>query len=235
MKKLFLSFALISAINLFAGPPKDGDRFDWLSHQTSFNLSVGKYNTDFRLLNTQMSLWGATTEFNPDYYMFGTTSAQGEPDEDGWRFDGASSLEFMPSQTVSIGANDSVSYRMKGWHGMTSSFGKDLIPGDVVALVLGLGVDWGNMKIIRSDAAGDKKYKNPYVCPLGRADLRFMFGKFSIGGRAYYRYDITHSLWKRKADLMPVLPGTKFTGLGFQAFIGFQINSAAFDNPLDKD
>lgn len=219
MKKIFSLIFLFQTAFLFAGPPAISH--DWISHQSAFNLAATKFNNDFSLLNKQMELWGAKKTFSNDYYTFGIGSVTGdEMTKRKGRWDGSGTVEWMPSTTISIGANDSITYRMKGWHMMTSIYGKDLIPGKVVALVIAPGIDWGTTKLFRKTGGNETKYKNPFVSPLLRADLRFAFGKFMIGGRAFYRYDISHDLWKRKADLMPVLPGTKFTGLGMSVFIG---------------
>ena len=222
MKKIFSLILLFQTAFLFAGPPAISH--DWISYHSSINLSATQYNNDFSLLNKQLELWGAKKTFAANYYTFGIGFITGEESaKRKGKWDGASSIEWMPSTTIGIGSNDSVSYRMKGWHMMTSSFGKDLIPGKVVALVIAPGIDWGTTKLFRKTGGNETKYKNPFVSPLLRADLRFVFGKLSIGGRALYRFDISNNLWKRKADLMPVLPGTKFTGLGLNAFIGIDL------------
>jgi hypothetical protein len=237
--KLRLLLALLSLTSL-KSQAQGYKNFNWLSNHSSLNISAGQYYADFSKLNIQLNLLGAKNQFNSTYYMFGITRLAGETSVGGRYgeslFDGTMSLEFMPAQKVTIGNNDSITYKMNGWHLTTSLFGKDVIPGDVVALVLAPGVDWGTMKIARKDAVGETKYKNPFVSPLIRADLRFEFGKLSIGGRAMYRYDITHELWKRKNQNMIALQGTKFSGLGLQAFIGFRIETADnSDNPLDQN
>lgn len=221
MKKILPAIFFFQSVCLFAGPPVS---HDWVSDHSSFNLSASQYQNDFSSLNDQLKGWGANKSFSNTYYMFGISLVSGkEINKRNGKWDGASSLEWMPSQSVSIGSSDSVSYRMKGWHLMTSSFGKDLIPGRTVALVIAPGVDWGTTKLFRSAGGKETKYKNPFVSPLVRADLRFVFGKFSIGGRALYRYDITNSIWKRRDDNIPVMAGTRFTGLGLLAFIGIDV------------
>lgn len=224
MKKIFAALFLLTPAFAFAGPPVM--YHDWISHHSTINLSASQFNTDFTLLNKQFSLWGAKENFNANYYMAGINLVNGQPSErfEG-KWDGSFSLERMISEEVTIGHNDSLSYKMRGWHMLTSSYGKDLIPGDMVALVIAPGIDWGNMKLFRTTGGEKTKYKNPFVAPLVRADLRFVFGKFSLGGRASYRYDITYDRWKRKDDLMPVLPGTHFHGLSLQAFIGMSIDA----------
>lgn len=219
MKTTFLSLFSFFTIAAFAGPPGSGG-FDFISHQSTFNLAAGRYDADFNALNQQLRLWGSPNVFPTSYYMVGTTSTKGDGTDYG-KWDASTSLEFMLPNEIAIGPHDSLTFRMYGWHFMSSAFGKDLIPGDAVALVVAPGIDWGSTKLKRTLNGGEGKYKNPFVAPLARADLRFVFGKLSIGARALYRYDITHSIWKRKTDNLPVLPGSKMTGLGFQVFIGF--------------
>jgi hypothetical protein len=64
------------------------------------------------------------------------------------------------------------------------------------------------------------RYTNPFVAPGARAEFRLTFGNFYFGGRATYRYDLTHELWKRKSDLMPVLPEYKNSGLAYFGYLG---------------
>lgn len=220
MKKITTLFGLVFSLSLFAGPP-DGSH-DWISWHSSMNLSGTYHDVDFSLLNKQLSLWGSKQEFSRNYLSYGITFISGKPSERyKGKWDGSTTYEWNPKQTISIGSNDSLTFTMKGWHVMTSSFGKDLIPGRAVALVLAPGIDWGTMKIFANERGAKSKYKNPFVAPLVRADLRFVFGHFSFGGRAFYRYDISYSLWKRKTDNALLLPGTHFTGLNIQTFIGY--------------
>lgn len=230
MKKSALAALLLLSVpafsqHAFETQPKK-EKFMWVSMQNITGFSAGYYQADFSALNNQLTAWGAKSVFPTSYYMVGTTGAKGDTTRRAGtdhpsKLDGASSLEFMLPQEVTIGSNDSLVLRMHGWHFMTSTFGKDVIPGKMVALVLAPGIDWGTMKINRTLHNNEAKYKNPFVSPLVRADLRFMFGKFAIGGRAIYRYDITHPIWKRREDGMAVLPGSKMTGLGLQVFIGW--------------
>lgn len=220
MKKLLLPFFALLCFSSLAQNSGEKEKFDWLSHQNITSFAAGRYYVDFNALNTQLSLWGAKKTFPEYYYMVGTSGTVGELKRGHW--DVATSLEFMIPQEVSVGSNDSLNLRMRGWHFMSSAFGKDVIPGKAVALVLAPGIDWGSTKIFRTLGGSHAKYKNPFVSPLLRADLRFMFGKFAFGGRAFYRYDITNSIWKRREDGMAVLPGTKMSGLGMQVFIGWQ-------------
>lgn len=135
-------------------------------------------------------------------------------------FDGISSVSFIIPQKVYSGPNDSVAMRMGGWHATFSALGVDLVKGDMVSLVIAPAWSYGNLKMRRIIEGKKTWYTNPFVAPGARAEFRLIFGKFTIGGRATYRYDITHALWKRKDNLMPVMPEYKNTGLAYFGYIG---------------
>lgn len=138
-------------------------------------------------------------------------------------YDAITSFLFILPQKVNAGPGDSLQLRMGGWHYTTSIFGFDVVSGETVTLAIAPCVTWGNLKMRRMDHGQKTKYTNPFVAPGGRVELRFKIGNFIIGGRATYRYDITHGLWKRKDNLMPVLPEYKNTGLAYSAYIGLML------------
>jgi hypothetical protein len=210
MRNFLFILGVFISINVFALPPLS----NWQSHQAMYGISAGKYYTDFSMLNSQMKLWGTTKQFTNYNYAIGLeykipTLAN------------FNSFELFIPQKINTVTSDSLSFKMSGWHNMTSTFGLDLIPSDAIALVVSSGVDWGNVILKRTLLGTSTKYKNPFFAPLAKVDLRFILGKIAIGGRAIYRYDVTNDIWKRKADLLPVLPGTKMRGFAFQFFIGY--------------
>ena len=138
-------------------------------------------------------------------------------------YDGISGFSFILPQVVTAGTNDSLKLKMTGWHLTTSILGYDIIPGEILTLAIAPAVAWGNLKMKRQVAGEETKYKNPFVAPGGRAEFRVTLGIFSFGARATYRYDITHSLWKRKDSLMPVLPTYKNNGMAYFAYIGLSL------------
>lgn len=138
----------------------------------------------------------------------------------GKHLDMISGIAWILPQTVGIGTGDSVQLRLGGWHWTTSFLGYDFIDGETVTLALAPAFAWGNLKMRRMDNGQKTKYTNPFVAPGGRAEFRLTFGNFMIGGRATYRYDITYALWKRKANMMPVLPEYKNHGLAYFGYIG---------------
>jgi hypothetical protein len=200
----------------------DAPKFEGLSNQIIFGLSVGQYEFRANGLNNQLSDWGLQL-FHNYYYTTGLTYAGPVSFDRMGNFDAAFTFEGIVNQEIST-PNDSLRLRLQGWHLTTSIFGVDLVPGDVVALVVGPGFDWGTLKIKRITNGGESKYKNPFVAPMARADLRFTFGRLAIGGRAMYRFDITSGAWKRKTAGMPELRATKNTGPAFEVYLGLRLN-----------
>lgn len=203
--------------NLHLGMPKAAK--PWTATGNGRALSFGYYQFDSGKLNNYLSTNSSIhTSFDNNYIAVGIDDISATdthfPDIIG-------SLQFIIPQKVTAGTNDSLKLRMGGWHYTMSIFSFDVIQGRTVALVVATQVSYGNLKIKRNEAGRNTKYTNPFVAPGGRAELRFTFGRFMIGARATYRYDITHSLWKRKDDMMPVLPTYKNNGMGYTGYIGW--------------
>jgi hypothetical protein len=190
----------------------------WVSNHDANGLSAGITEVDFSGLNQSLMQQGVQG-FDNQIFMAGwdavkTANISGTTAS----FDAMSSLSFMLRETRSNGTGP-ISYRMRGWQYVTSTFGKDVIPGDAIALVLAPGVVWGNTKLDRKVGNIETLYTNPVVAPMVRAELRIKLWRLVLGGRAFYRYDLTDAKWKRKDDLMPVLNGTRQHGLGMQVFL----------------
>jgi hypothetical protein len=130
------------------------------------------------------------------------------------------SVGFLIPQKITAGPNDSMMMRISGWHYTMSFLGYDIIKGETVTFAIGPSWSWGNFKARREIAGQKTKYTNPFIGPGGRAEFRLTFGNFMIGARATYRYDLTHGLWKRKDNLMPVMPEYKNHGLAYFGYIG---------------
>jgi hypothetical protein len=120
-----------------------------------------------------------------------------------------------------VKVNDSLSYEMRGWHYMFSFLGKDIIPGKTVALVLAPGWDLGQLKMLRTFDGQGTLYKNFFIAPMARAEMRFVFGPVALGARYAYRYDLTSADWKIKSGPSSYLPGTKNTGTSLEFFVGW--------------
>jgi hypothetical protein len=209
------------AINLHLKKPADIDRESFLTeNKEGRGLSFG-YN---QFASANLNAWlrtnsSAAGTFADNYLTVGLDNFQ----NNGKHYDGISSLGFIIPQKVNAGIGDSLTLRLTGWHLTTSAFGYDVIKGEVVTLAIGPAFAWGNLKMRRDVNGAKTKYTNPFVAPGGRAEIRFDIANFIIGGRVTYRYDITNTLWKRKNDMMPVLPEYGNSGLAFFGYIGIMI------------
>jgi hypothetical protein len=138
--------------------------------------------------------------------------------------DGAFALRFFRPVTVSA---DSLRYKIGGWELMTSIYGFELLPDvGAVDLVIAPGVFWGSIKMRKYFAGGNDKqfemFKNPFIAPMIRADLRFQLGPVSVGGRWSFRYDISKASWKKGSS--EVLPGYKAREMQYMLYIGWVVN-----------
>lgn len=220
MKKNLLLIFLLASSSLFATRKNKGNNFHWVSEQWAIGVYGGQFHPDMRAFNTQLTSWGAKSVFYDGLRSYGLTFVEPMNVSRSGEFDASYSFGLMMKRKVSI-ANDSLTFEMRGWHLMTSFYGKDIIPGDVVALVLAPGVDWGVMKMLRTVGGNGSLFKNGYIAPLARAEFRLVFGPIAVGARGVYRYDITKDGWKLKSGKPYDLPGTKNTGASIEFFVGW--------------
>jgi hypothetical protein len=204
-----------STVNLRLGLLNDKPRYIPPERQGK-SLAFGYFDFQSDLNNYLAANTSTHENFKPYYLGIGLENIGNNSKHS----DVIGSFLYILPQTVSAGPNDSLELKMRGWHWTTSIFGWDFIQGETVALVLAPAISWGNLKMRRDENGRQTKYTNPFVAPGGRAELRFVIGNFMIGARATYRYDITYSLWKRKNDLMPVLPTYKNNGMAYFGYIG---------------
>lgn len=133
---------------------------------------------------------------------------------------------FLMQQYRGTAANgDLMNYKLKGWELMTSSFAVNLIRNEHVDFVFGLGVSWGNWKLYSDNLTqntGDRLYKNPFVAPMMRTELRFNVWRFTFGARVSYRRDITNDNWKEKDSGLEPIPGYLFNEMQFMFYIGLR-------------
>ena len=190
------------------------------SGHTIFAVEVGY--TNFRPYSVNSYLFPNTTGFtNLITYGGGWFATVGGRSHD--MTDGAIMVHFFQPQKLL--AFDSTSYQIRGWELMTSLFGYDVLRSvDAVDLTIGPGVYWGSLKMRRyfnnSNTKQFELFKNPFVAPMIRGDLRFVFGPVAFGGRASWRYDITKARWKKGSSV--TLPGYKFEELQYMVYIGIR-------------
>ena len=204
-----------SEINLHIGMHPDKPSYS--SDRKGRALAFGYFQFDPAALNSYLDSASVHGSFQNNYMgvCFDNFSNNGK------HLDMITSLGYIIPVTVNAGSGDSLALRMSGWHWTTSFLGFDVINGETVTLAIAPAISWGNLKMRRTDFGHKTKYTNPFVAPGGRVEFRLVLGNFAIGGRATYRYDITHALWKRKNDNMPVLPEYKNNGLAYYGYIGW--------------
>lgn len=179
-------------------------------------ISFGYYEFNSKLNAYLDSTTSSHDNFKPYNLGIGLDNLR----NNGKHLDVVGSLNYILPQKVYAG-NDSLQLRLSGWHYTMSVLGWDLVAGETVTLAIAPAWSWGNLKMRRIEQGQKTKYTNPFVAPGGRVEVRLTLGDFIIGGRATYRYDITHDLWKRKDNLMPVMPGYKNHGLAYFGYIGW--------------
>ncbi|HET6992811.1 MAG TPA: hypothetical protein VFJ43_15865 [Bacteroidia bacterium] len=220
MKKILLLVFILANSVLFAQKNK-GDNFHWLSEQIVVGVSGGQFHPDLSALNTQLTAFGAKPVFNEGLRGYGLTLAIPLALSRALDFDGAIAFDDLLPAKVTIGKNDSLTYQLSGWNLMTSTYGKDVIPGKTVALVLAPGFDWGSLKMITALKGNGSLLRNSFIAPMGRAELRFVFGPVALGARGCYRYDVTKNTWKLKSGPAVAIPGVKNTGVSIEFFVGW--------------
>lgn len=142
-------------------------------------------------------------------------------------FDEAIGLHFFVPQYIAV-KPDTLAYQIGGWELMTSMYGIDLV-NSVRAntdLVIAPGICWGAMRLKKYNSTGNfnqfELFRNGFVAPMIRVDLRFQFWKISLGARLSYRYDITSDKWRKGASM--TIPGYKYQELQYLFYIGYWMN-----------
>lgn len=219
MKNTFLAllFPFAGILNAFAlGLPSGNNIWQFEAGYTNFRPYP---------LNNYLSLSPNATPFT-SLHTFGITCVGTTNVNRGGTFDAAYSLHFFRPQE-NVVQPDTLKYRVGGWELMTSIYGFDLLKNvQAVDLVIAPGIFWGNMRLRKYNSTGNFKsneiFKNPFVAPMIRADLRFLLGPIAIGGRFSYRYDITKSKWKKGSS--EELPGYKCREMQYLIYIGWRIS-----------
>ncbi|HTL83308.1 MAG TPA: hypothetical protein VL651_16450 [Bacteroidia bacterium] len=225
MKKILLLLFLFPTI-VFAQPKNAGQNFRWVSEQWGIAPVGGQFYPEFNTLNDSLASMKGNDK---DLYFrglrgYGITAFDPVNISRGQLFDAAFSFAmFFQQDPVAFrrSPTDSLHFNMKGWHFMYSILGKDVIPGQTVALVLSPGWDFGMFKMIVSENGNGTKLTNGFIAPFGRAEMRFVFGPIVLGARGIYRYEITKDDWKIKSGPVFQLPGMRNTGYSIEFFVGW--------------
>lgn len=195
------------------------------SSGNSRTLFIAGY-TNFRpyALNDRFGLTGENQFLQLLTYGIGTTSSL--VIQRNGTADGAFSFMLYQPQEAASAADTSV-LRIRGWELMTSLYGYDLLKSvKAIDFVIAPGVYWGKLKLTRKKvgpAAEPTLYKNPFIAPMLRVDLRFNFWKCCIGGRVSFRYDITNDNWKIPDEDLIDPPGYRFREAQYAVYIGIKL------------
>ena len=140
-------------------------------------------------------------------------------------YDGALALHiFEPNRLDSFTSGSSL--KVSGWELMTSMYGFDILRGSrVIDITIAPGVFWGALRLKEEKYQGNEQrmlYKNPFVAPALRGEVRLNLGPITVGGRISYRFDITSSKWKRRDDHLNPLPGYRFREWQYVVYLGWR-------------
>lgn len=130
-----------------------------------------------------------------------------------WNFD-----YFLPQTVTSASAS---SYTLKGYQWGTMMYGKDILHHSRhFDLILGGGFNVGKYKLNENNGVQATEFKNKFFAPKLTSEFRIILGQtVAIGARAEYQWDTTARSWSSSSSA--TLPGSRFSGTYFQAFIGF--------------
>lgn len=224
---------IIPLLLLYANTAMCGDGFQGASGTNRTMFIAGFTNFRPYALNDRFALTGANELHQLTTFGIGVnaTLATGRRAH----VDAAFNLMLYDLAEVQSPLDSSV-LKIWGWELMTSMYGYDVLKKvKWVDLTLGPGAYWGNVKLAREAQIQPNlkmRYKNPFVAPMLRIDLRFNFWRLSVGGRASFHYDITGSKWKERDGDLIDMPGYRFREAQYVVYIGINfINWDKVPNP----
>lgn len=217
MKQLFFALTLLICTRTSA---QYGDEPSWNSI-----LSFEAGYTNFRpyKLNDHLRAAGSTTTLTAfQTFGIGTLGTVNVAREG--TYDAAYAFHYFYPVTVTA---DSLRYKFSGWELLTSTYGYDVFHStSIIDLAFAPGMYWGNIKMRKYFNGGNPKqfelFKNPFIAPMIRAELRFRLGPVAVGGRWSYRYDISKSRWKKGTS--EGLPGYRAREMQYIVYLGYVFN-----------
>lgn len=140
-------------------------------------------------------------------------------------FDAHWGFNYFIRQRIDFGTFVPSSVEITGWEFNTSLFGFDFLPPRWIDLVAAPGISWGSLRMKYSDWNESFKYRNIFIAPHVRAELRLNLAFLTIGARWSYRWDVTGSAWKPiKRSNTVYFPGYRFREMQYMVYIGYRIN-----------
>lgn len=124
-----------------------------------------------------------------------------------------------------IMVNDSLQGRINGCHFSLNYLGFDITPNSSYASILfGTGINFGRLRISTN---AFKAQKNPFFAPTFYFNPRFFIGKFIIGLKAEYQFDISKRNWRSvlisQKEKGFNVESLRQTGLFFNLSLGIRI------------
>ncbi len=219
MKHIFLALTFLICISSTA----KSKRWSFASDNDIWTIEAGYTNFLPYQLNDYFVARGASNTFTP-FRTYGIGHTGSLAIARGGMVDGGFAFHYFERQTINV---DSSKLKVGGWELMTSIYGFDLLRKiRAVDFVIAPGVFWGSIKMRKYFAGGNVKqfemFKNPFIAPMLRAELRFQLGPVSVGGRWSYRYDISKSQWKKGSS--ETLPGYQAREMQYIVYLGYVFN-----------
>ncbi|HTL83309.1 MAG TPA: hypothetical protein VL651_16455 [Bacteroidia bacterium] len=218
MRSLFL-FILFCGSYLHAQTFWD-DRYDYFqSGHSGQTIGVGIWQADYRNLNDHMRQLGAKTDFGKGFADadYGNLMALGGRYGES---DGLITFNYIFPKTVDI--NDTMKCSYSGFHIVPSLLlGKDVWHSDAFDCVLSLGADFGFTFYHEEGPNSYYYYRNYFLSPSFRTDVRYVYKHFIAGVCFYARYDVTNPEWKSSVTEFPGIAGTAYSGFAAEFYIGY--------------
>ncbi|MBI3511086.1 MAG: hypothetical protein HY064_10520 [Bacteroidetes bacterium] len=130
------------------------------------------------------------------------------------------SFQYLLPQTIS---NDSVSFKLNGYHVLLDIVGFNFLKSDNAVFTGGIAWCFGRFKVTENQKGNVSTFLDPYFDPVLRLQLHVRLGDhFYIGARAGYQYDgFFNSAWKKSGSTSDVFPALDMSGVNSSFFIGF--------------
>jgi hypothetical protein len=134
-------------------------------------------------------------------------------------------FNYFIRQRIDFGTVVPSSMEITGWELNTSLFGFDFLAPRWIDLTAAPGVSWGSLRMKYADWNESYHFRNIFIAPNIRAELRLNIAFLTIGARWSYRWDVTGSAWRgiEKSNTI-YFPGYRFREMQYMAYIGYRIN-----------
>lgn len=134
-------------------------------------------------------------------------------------------FNYFIRQRTDFGMFVPSSMTITGWELNTSLFGFDFLAPRWIDFTAAPGVSWGSLRMKYSDWNESFYFRNIFIAPHVRAELRLNLAFITIGARWSYRWDVTGSTWKNIGNSNNLyFPGYRFREMQYMVYLGYRIN-----------